>query len=405
MKEILILTQCNLPIPATKGGAVETLVQYLLDENEKNPCYRFHVVSIFDESAYNRSSSYKYSDFTFIKPKNRVKNSIRFFVYRVLKKIGIYIPFCCEYSEIFNKLKNQNFRFDYLLYEAGPTTQIPLIRKYVPKERIIAHLHWDGMSNRKKDDALGNLITVSEYISGCWQNGSRASDDRIYVLKNCSDFGIFQRKISIQERLELRAELSIEESDRVLLFIGRIIQEKGVIELLSAFEGVKASNVKLLLIGSSNFGNKTMSKYEKRVKTRIDTINAMCSGKKVIQLGFVSQLDLYKYYNITDIAVFPSVFQDPAPLVIIESQAAGVPIITTNVGGIPEYLFPGNCVINTGENMIVDLRDSIDLLLNDETKRKSLCKSNVCNVQALSKENYFSDFCGIMSSIIEKESK
>lgn len=44
MKKICFITQCTLPIPTVKGGAVETLVEYILDENEKKPKYEFTVI-------------------------------------------------------------------------------------------------------------------------------------------------------------------------------------------------------------------------------------------------------------------------------------------------------------------------------------------------------------------------
>ena len=74
MKKICFITQCTLPIPTVKGGAVETLVEYILDENEKNPQYDFTVISAADNDAQKKSLNYKYVDFKYIENKNKQVN-------------------------------------------------------------------------------------------------------------------------------------------------------------------------------------------------------------------------------------------------------------------------------------------------------------------------------------------
>ena len=58
MKKICFITQCALPIPTVKGGAVETLVEYLLDENEIDKNLKFTVYSIADKEAKKISKKY-----------------------------------------------------------------------------------------------------------------------------------------------------------------------------------------------------------------------------------------------------------------------------------------------------------------------------------------------------------
>ena len=58
-KNICIITQCSLPIPTTKGGAVETLVEYILMENERMDKYHFTVISVEDDQAKQQSKQFK----------------------------------------------------------------------------------------------------------------------------------------------------------------------------------------------------------------------------------------------------------------------------------------------------------------------------------------------------------
>ena len=73
-KNICIITQCSLPIPTTKGGAVETLVEYLLTENENKAKYHFTVVSVGDNQAEIQSRQFKNADFIYINKLNKKIN-------------------------------------------------------------------------------------------------------------------------------------------------------------------------------------------------------------------------------------------------------------------------------------------------------------------------------------------
>ena len=65
--------------------------------------------------------------------------------------------------------------------------------------------------------------------------------------------------------------------------------------------------------------------------------------------------------DIADIAVMPSLFQDPAPLVCIETQATGTPLIATRVGGIPEYVTKDSALlIDKDKNLVNNLADKIN---------------------------------------------
>lgn len=394
MKKICFITQCSLPVPTTKGGAVETLVEYLLNENEKNKDYQFTVISIGDEKAKKISQKYKYTKFIYIDPSNKFINKIRMFIYKILKHLSIYIPFSGEFKKVLKVLKNIEEQ-DYFIYEAGPTTQIPALNKIIPKEKLLVHIHWDGMSNLKKDKCFSYLLPVSDYIGRQWQIGTNRNADSIKPLYNCAKIDLFSKKITENEKIELKNKLNIPIKNKVIIFTGRIVQEKGIKELLLAYKNIVTKNVTLLIIGSANFGATTNTKYEKDVSKLISKVK-----KQIIFTGFIHQTELYKYYNIADIAVIPSLFQDPAPLVCIETQATGTPLIATRVGGIPEYVGENTAIlIDNDSNLINNLTKEIDLLLNDQNKRKSMTENSIKNAQKFNTENYYSNFNTIINEI------
>lgn len=394
MKNICIITQCSLPIPTTKGGAVETLVEYLIDENEKEKKYKFTIISVEDSKAKEISKKYVYTDFIYVKKHNLKVNNILMFVYKILKHLKIYIPFSLEFRDalkILKKLKKQ----DYYIYEAGPTTQLPALSKVIPKEKLAVHMHWDGMSEPRKDKCFSYLIPVSDYIGRQWQKNTSRTWDNIKPLYNCAKIDLFAKTISDNEKIELRKKLNIPTENKVIIFTGRIVEEKGVKELLMAYEQLKHTNTTIIIIGSANFGSSTNTKYEKEISDIIKN-----SNRSIVFTGYVHQTELYKYYNIADLAVMPSLFQEPAGLVCIETQATGTPLIATKVGGIPEYSDPENVIlIEKNENLVSNLADKIDYILDNEVLRKKMGDNCKKSVSKYNTNNYFKDFCNIIEEI------
>ena len=128
------------------------------------------------------------------------------------------------------------------------------------------------------------------------------------------------------------------------------------------------------------------------------------SNKSIVFTGFIRQQELYKYYNIADIAVMPSLFQDPAPLVCIETQATGTPLIATKVGGIPEYVGENSAIlIEKNDDLVTNLKEKIEFLLLNEQLRNKMTKAGKLNSLKYNTKNYFKDFCSILESIEEEK--
>lgn len=395
---ICFITQCSLPIPTTKGGAVETLVEYILAENEKQNKFHFTVLSIADESAKTQAEAYKNTEFVYINKKSEKINGLLLQAYRVLKHMNVFIPFSLEFYEALKILKTIQNQ-DFFIFEAGPTTQLPALSKIIPKEKLLVHIHWDGMGDKRKDQCFSHLIPVSDYIGREWQKASGCEQEKIMPLYNCAKIDRFTKRITQEEQNQLKEKLGIPKSNRVIIFTGRIVQEKGVKELLEAFEKVQHPDVSLVMIGSANFGARTNTPYEKEIASIIDKCE-----KQVVFTGFVHQTKLYQYYNIADIAVMPSLFQDPAPLVCIETQATGTALIATRVGGIPEYTTPDTAIlVEKDENLSTSIANQIDYLLDNPDIIKSMGIAGEQHARNFSTTRYYAEFCELIHSISAKE--
>lgn len=394
-KKICIITQCNLPVPAINGGAVETLVEYLINENEKNYKFDFWVITIFSDEAKRKALTYKHTKFVYINESGLPLKRIYNFLYKVLKKINIYLPFSLEYFRVINYLKNNGDTFDYCIYEAGPTTQVPIISRYINHNKIIVHLHWNGLGNKKKSNSFKYLFPVSDYIGNCWEKSTKDCSNTSYTLDNCVDIATFDRKISAEEKIGLQKELTIDSTEFVIIYVGRLVPEKGVLELLQAIEEVKYSNISTVIVGSSNFGKVTATKYEKTIEDYISNMK-----KKVILTGYVHQTELYKYYSLANIAIMPSVFDEPAGLVCLETQAFGIPLIATKVGGIPEYAADSTILIDR-QNMVTEIKEKIEFLYENPQLIESMIQNGRENVKKYSTKRYFEQFTDLIKTIGE----
>ena len=398
MKEICFITQCSLPVPTVKGGAVETLVEYIINENEKQGKYHFTVISVADNKAKELTAKYRYTDFIYVNPGDPKRNKWRYQIYRVLKHLGIYIPFSEEFKEVLKLIPSLSKK-DLYIYEAGPTTQLPALSKRIPKEKLLVHIHWDGMSNKRKDKSFSRLLPVSDYIGEQWRKGCGCSKEKITPLYNCANIERFIGESSELEKENLKKKLNIPLDHKIIIFTGRVVADKGIKELLMAYHQLKHEKVTLLIIGSAKFGASTQNKQESQYEAEVAKI-IEDSSRSIVFTGFIHQSELYKYYNIADVAVMPSMFQDPAPLVCIETQVTGTPLIATNVGGIKEYANPeGVILIDKDEKMIDRMTVEIDQLLDDPERCKKMGDSNKKYAMQFNTTTYFEHFCKIIDEV------
>lgn len=404
MKKIAMITSGFLPVPATKGGAVENLIVNLLNENEKNKKIKFEIFSIYDQDALNQSKKYENSNFKFIQVNAFIKiidKTVFFCAKNIFKKQNSQ-----SYRYIFQRLYFLNkcskllkkYNYDIVILENHPTQYLALkwrknYLKYSGKYYYHCHNEFPGtygcekiIKNTKK------IICVSEFIAKSLFESNEISKDKFVVLRNCIDAQRFSRKISIEEKEKIKKKYGISPNDKILLFTGRITPEKGVKELIESLKYVKYKNYKLLILGSALNELKTKTEYQEQLENEVKKIS-----KKVIFTGFIKYEEINTFYALADIAVLPSIWNDPAPLTIIESLVSGLPIITTNSGGIPEYATGGSAIIlQHDENLAQNLGKNIDRLLNDTQELKKMKKKAIEASKNLTLENYYFNFINII---------
>ena len=165
--------------------------------------------------------------------------------------------------------------------------------------------------------------------------------------------------ISEQQQQNLRNELGIDSSDFVFVFIGRLVADKGINELVRAFLSLEIPNCKLLLVGP----------YETEDPLQPETLKAIQQNDSILSVGF--QHDVRPYLVISDCLVFPS-YREGFPNVVMQAGAMGLPSIVTDINGSNEIIIEGfNGTIVPAKN-VTALSNAMIRIKEDETWRNQL---------------------------------
>lgn len=215
---------------------------------------------------------------------------------------------------------------------------------------IIYHMH--GSLWESNNLLVRSGFTFLERLAGKWTthtftiNHSDTEDliqKRIMPRKcittlTCGGVGINTqhfdpKRIHLEHKLSLRTELNIRSSDFVIGFVGRIVREKGVFELLEAFEMISRKiAAKLLIIG----GNLSSERDQDSIQLLIEKTSDLT--KNVIFTGF--REDIAELIAIMNVLVLPS-YREGFGLVLAESGAMGCPVIASATRGGKQAVIHG----------------------------------------------------------------
>ena len=217
--------------------------------------------------------------------------------------------------------------------------------------------------------------------------------EKIQILYNCIDIKNFYKVENKRLLREIREKYKIEKDDKVLIFVGRISREKGLHCVIDAMQELNDINIKLVIAGSFLHNVKEKDSYQQYLEQKTNKY-----ADRIIWTGYIDQDELVNLYNIADIAVLPSIWEEPAGLTMLESLACGLPVISTYSGGIPEYVENLAILINR-ENDITkklasEIRKTID---NKELYSKEKVEYRINEVKKkYNSERYYNDFKNIM---------
>lgn len=402
---IAIVTSGYFPVPATRGGAVEALVENLINVNETSGKAKLYIFSVFDRQAEEIAKKYSNTNVVFVKTPSIIKlfdKMIFFIAKNVLRKEKSFsYRYICQrlwfIHEVGKNLKDNNYDRVVLENHSSLFMTLRLHKNYEKYSgKYFYHLHNVVTSSygcekiiRKTKSVLG----VSDYINQTLKEFLGETSIEYKVLRNKIDSNRFRIELNVQQSNEIREKYDIKAGQQIVLFTGRFSPEKGIRELLTAFKKVKSKNAILLVVGGYYFGSGMISSFEIEMKELVEKL-----AEKIKFAGFIDYKKIPEFYAIADIVVIPSVWDDPAPLTVIESLSAGKALITTYSGGIPEYANKNVAIMLKKEELETMLAPMIDELLMNKRKREQMSKRALELTKNWNIEAYYTDF---MNAVID----
>ncbi|APY12412.1 glycosyltransferase family 1 protein [Seonamhaeicola sp. S2-3] len=172
-------------------------------------------------------------------------------------------------------------------------------------------------------------------------NNKFTTEDKLKVIGNGSSNGINTehfnpKKYDDEFCIKLRKEWNINKNDFVFVFIGRLVADKGINELIAAFNKLckNNTNIKLLLVGKQE---------EHLDPLKPETLSSIKTNKQIVFAGW--QNDVRPYFAISNALVFPS-YREGFPNVVLQAGAMELASIVTDINGCNE-------IVSHNENGII----------------------------------------------------
>jgi glycosyltransferase involved in cell wall biosynthesis len=214
------------------------------------------------------------------------------------------------------------------------------------------------------------VICNSEYMREEIKGIFSVPDNKLNVIPN----GISADKFDDLEKvMEFRRRFAAD-NEKIIFFVGRIVQEKGIQILLDAVPSILKSfyDIKIILAGKGPHFDCLKQKSEE-----------MGISHKVYFTGYIDDEDLKKLYKCADIAVFPSLYE-PFGIVVLEAMAAGIPVVATDAGGLNDIIEHGI----DGMKAYIGNSDSLAYCITELLHSPGLCDKLVLKAKDKIKNHY-----------------
>ncbi len=255
-----------------------------------------------------------------------------------------------------------------------------MLKQNFPQAQIILWVH-NALFRTYSDAEMARvlakadgIICCSQFIADGVKQRLKAGADRVFAVVNGVN----------PERFQPRAE-PLDEEIPTILFIGRVLPEKGPDLLLKAAQKLYGSKrkFKVRIVGSSNFNAKDpITPYQEELFKLAEPM-----GESVEFQPFVGRAQVIEEYHAASIFCVPSNWDEPVSLTISEGMASGLPVIASQRGGIAEV--GGDAVLYFKPPDVDTFADHLAMLLDDPKARQEWGRRARQRAVTLSWENQY----------------
>jgi spore coat protein SA len=261
-----------------------------------------------------------------------------------------------------------------------PLLALSLQRRLPPRTPIILHMHnlYESLGKRERPEPetpmpLAGFAACSNFVLDQERSRLGLGAARFRVIYNGVETAAFASLWNQDAEVQEARRRHGLTDEPTVLFAGKLRKAKGVHILLAAMDLVwqAVPRAVLVLAGGTEYGKgRTMRETPFLQQFRRDLDRA---PGRVVLTGFIPPEQMPAAYLLGDVFVGPSQIDEGLGLVFLEAAAAGLPLIATRQGGIPEVVRDGvNGLLLEQKDDLVELADKIVRLLGEPDLRKTL---------------------------------
>lgn len=220
-----------------------------------------------------------------------------------------------------------------------------------------------------------HIIAKSEMIRDSYLERGIGREDQYVIIPHSIDVSEFSDQTP--------AKIT-KGSENLILFVGRVVPGKGIFDLISAIADLDVE-ARLLIAGDG---------------PEVDDIREEIDRKSldnVLLLGYRN--DVPELLAGTDVLVLPS-YREGTPRVVTEAQAAGVPVIATDIAGIPDQIAHGENGLLIEPGDVEALTEHIDYLLRNPSARREMSEEATNRAEQFDREKISRDITSFYESVV-----
>jgi|GEM_PF-7096308 len=269
-------------------------------------------------------------------------------------------------------IKNYDIIHSHKIYPDGYAS-VKLGKKF--NKPVLMHIHGSDVNIGLYDNKLKKhykyvfdnckaLITVSNDLKKKIIDQYPQHSNKIHVAVN---------GVNLNEFIDNKKNINVSNQKqnsykKIITFIGRVEDQKGINELLNACKDLKEKRNDFIIYLIGKYKDKDYKKYHEYVlKNNITDF--------VRFIGEVNHESVISWLKFSHFSVLPS-YMEGTPMAVLESLASGTPVVATNIGGIPDLLnsYPDRGML-IDPNNIGQLTDAMDKMLDKNKDKESILKN------------------------------